>query len=103
MEGGKMNVATANWKKRNPGKNAIGSRAQVWHGNALKTRGGLTKKHLMKNPKTHKIVSKKANRAGKRAYARNRAALRASPLFKRLSANKKKSRKRSKKRRKRRR
>jgi hypothetical protein len=100
MYGGKIHADTVNWKKRNPGKNAIGSRAQVWHNNALKTRGGLTKKHLMKNPKTHKIVSKKANRAGHKAYSRNRAALRASPLFKRLSSRKKsKRRKKSRKRR----
>ena len=26
----------------------IGSRAEVWHGNAKKTRGGLTKKDLFK-------------------------------------------------------
>jgi len=36
----------------------IGSRAQVWHGTALKTSGGLTKSNLFKN-KDGRIVSKK--------------------------------------------
>jgi len=35
----------------------IGSRAEVWHGNAFKTSGGLTKSHLLKN-KSGRIVSK---------------------------------------------
>ena len=35
----------------------IGSRAQVWHGSAYKTSGGLTKKNLMQN-KAGRIVSK---------------------------------------------
>ena len=43
----------------------IGSRAEVWHGTAKKTSGGLTKKDLKKN-KYGKIVSKKmSNRAKK--------------------------------------
>jgi len=36
----------------------IGSRAQVWHGTALKTSGGLTKSNLFQN-KDGRIVSKK--------------------------------------------
>ena len=36
----------------------IGSRAQVWHGNAKMTSGRLTKEHLHKN-KLGRIVSKK--------------------------------------------
>ena len=36
----------------------VGSKAQVWHGNADKTTGGLEKKNLMKN-KHGRIVSKK--------------------------------------------
>ena len=36
----------------------FGSRAQVWHGTAKKTTGGLTKKDLMKN-KHGRIVSRK--------------------------------------------
>jgi hypothetical protein len=35
----------------------MGTRAQVWHGTAYKTSGGLTKKNLMKN-KSGRIVSK---------------------------------------------
>jgi hypothetical protein len=34
----------------------IGSRAQVWHGTAKKTSGGLTKTHLMMN-KHGRVVS----------------------------------------------
>ena len=34
-----------------------GSRAQVWHGTAYKTSGGLTKHHIMQN-KNGRIVSK---------------------------------------------
>ena len=39
---------------------SIGSRAQVMHGNARKTSGGLTKKQLKYN-KQGKIVSRKAS------------------------------------------
>jgi hypothetical protein len=35
----------------------IGTRAQVWHGTAYKTTGGLTKSNIMKN-KSGRIVSK---------------------------------------------
>ena len=37
---------------------STGSRAQVWHNNAKKTKGGLSKKDLKKN-KHGRIVSKK--------------------------------------------
>ena len=37
---------------------AVGSRAQVYHGVAHHTTGGLTKKDLKMNPKTGEIVSK---------------------------------------------
>lgn len=43
-----------------PIKQLIGSRAQVMHGNAKKTSGGLTKTQLKYN-KQGKIVSKKAS------------------------------------------
>jgi len=43
----------------------IGSRASVWHGNAKKTSGGLTKKHLMMN-KHGRIVSRKRHTQAKR-------------------------------------
>jgi hypothetical protein len=42
-----------------------GSRAQVWHGTAKKTSGGLTKSNLMKN-KHGRIVSKKKHASGKK-------------------------------------
>ena len=43
----------------------IGSRAQVWHGTAYKTVGGLTKKHLMYN-KYGRIVSRRKHATAKR-------------------------------------
>ena len=43
----------------------FGSRAEVWHGNAKKTTGGLTKKGLMKN-KHGEIVSKKKHFTAKK-------------------------------------
>lgn len=43
----------------------VGSRAQVWHGTARKTSGGLTKGDLMKN-KDGRIVSKKKHNTAKR-------------------------------------
>lgn len=42
-----------------------GSRAQVWHGTAHKTSGGLIKSDLMKN-KHGRIVSKKKHNTAKR-------------------------------------
>ena len=45
---------------------SIGSRAQVMHGNAKMTGGGLKKKDLKYN-KHGKIVSKKASRAAKKS------------------------------------
>jgi hypothetical protein len=43
----------------------IGSRAQVWHGTAHKTSGGLTKAHLVMN-KWGRIVSKKKHVTARR-------------------------------------
>ena len=43
----------------------MGSRAQVWHGTAYKTSGGLTKHHLMQN-KAGRIVSKDKHNTAKR-------------------------------------
>jgi hypothetical protein len=51
----------------------VGSRAQVWHGTALKTSYGkdaLMKKDLHYNAKTGRIVSKKKHFTAKREYAR---------------------------------
>ena len=42
----------------------VGSRAQVWNGNAKKTSGGLTKKDLFK--KKGRIRSKKASKKAKK-------------------------------------
>ncbi len=43
----------------------VGSRAQVWHGTAKKTSGGLTKKDLKKT-KDGRIVSRKKSEAMKK-------------------------------------
>jgi hypothetical protein len=42
-----------------------GTRAQVWHGTAKKTSGGLTKSSLMKN-KHGRIVSRRKHASGKK-------------------------------------
>lgn len=61
--------------KRNTRKNniyggnrmqTVGSKAQVWHGNAKHTSGGLTRKDLMKTKKG-RVVSRKKHAAGKKA------------------------------------
>ena len=46
-----------------------GSRAQVWHGTAKKTSGGLTKTALMMN-KHGRIVSRKKHASGKKTIKR---------------------------------
>lgn len=45
---------------------AVGSHAEVWHGTAKHTSGGLEKKHLMKN-KHGRIVSKRKHALGKKS------------------------------------
>ena len=47
----------------------IGSRAEVFHGNADKTAGGLAKKDLMM--KDGRIVSKAASKAAKKSLKKN--------------------------------
>ena len=47
----------------------FGSKAQVFHGTAKKTRGGLVKKDLMKTKKG-RIVSRKQHAAGVKAVKR---------------------------------
>lgn len=47
----------------------VGSKAQVWHGKAKHTSGGLTRKDLMKT-KAGRIVSRKKHAAGKKAINR---------------------------------
>ena len=54
----------------NKKQKTIGSRAEVFHGTALKTSGGLTKDKLMKN-KHGRIVSIKKHEAGKRFIKAN--------------------------------
>ena len=44
----------------------FGSKAQVWHGTAKKTSGGLTKSNLMKN-KHGRIVSRRKHTMGKKS------------------------------------
>ena len=48
---------------------AVGTKAQVYHGTAKHTSGGLTRKDLMKTKKG-RIVSRKKHAAGKRALKR---------------------------------
>jgi hypothetical protein len=43
----------------------VGSRAQVWHGTAKKTSGGLTKKDLKMNKHGHIVSKKMSDRAKK--------------------------------------
>lgn len=47
----------------------VGTKAQVYHGTAKHTSGGLTRKDLMKTKKG-RIVSKKKHAAGKKALKR---------------------------------
>jgi hypothetical protein len=48
---------------------AVGSKAEVYHGTAKHTAGGLRKHDLMKT-RSGRIVSKKQHKAGKRAIKR---------------------------------
>uniref|UniRef100_A0AB39J6S0 Uncharacterized protein n=1 Tax=Florenciella sp. virus SA2 TaxID=3240092 RepID=A0AB39J6S0_9VIRU len=52
-------------KKKSGFKKTVGSRAEVFHGTAKKTSGGLMKKDLMKN-KSGAIVSKKKHLTAKK-------------------------------------
>jgi len=52
---------------------AVGTKAQVWHGTAKHTSGGLKKTDLMKTRKG-RIVSKKKHAAGKKALKQLRKA-----------------------------
>ena len=55
-------------KKSNKKKiKKVGSRAEVFHGNATQTSGGLTKDKLMKN-KENRIISIKASQSAIRCY-----------------------------------
>ena len=57
--------------RQNGGMMTVGSHAQVYHGTAKHTSGGLTKKDLMKTKKG-RVVSKKKHAAGLKAIKRLR-------------------------------
>ena len=50
---------------------AVGSKAEVFHGTAKHTSGGLTRKDLMRHK--HRIISRKKHAAGKKAIKHLRA------------------------------
>lgn len=64
-----MGSTRRNRRQDGGGMKTVGTKAQVWHGTAKKTSGGLTKKDLMKTKKG-RIVSKKKHAAGKKALKR---------------------------------
>ena len=59
-------VSSNSTRKQRGGMATVGTKAQVYHGTAKHTSGGLTRKHLMKTKKG-RIVSRKKHAAGKRA------------------------------------
>jgi len=61
------------FKKRSEKAATVGTKAQVFHGTAKRTSGGLTRSDLMKTKKG-RIVSKRKHAAGKTAIRRLRAA-----------------------------
>ena len=68
MDGGKRktNKKSRSSTMMNENIPAVGSKAQVWHGTAKHTSGGLTKAKLMKTKKG-RIVSKAKHALGKKA------------------------------------
>jgi hypothetical protein len=74
----------------NDKKATVGSRAQVMHGTADHTSGGLKKSDLKYNA-YGKIVSKAASAAGHKAYARNKDKM-ATPYGRRRSTRSSKRR-----------
>jgi len=76
MEGGRRRRHTKTRKNRmmyGGAVKSVGTKAQVWHGNAKHTSGGLTKKDLMKT-KRGRIVSRKKHTLGKKALKNLRKA-----------------------------
>jgi hypothetical protein len=76
-----------------------GSRAQVWHGNAYKTAGGLTKKDLVKNKhgrivsKAKHVTAKKEKRLEKHGYTAKKGKFGAVKIEKKTARKSRKSRK----------
>ncbi len=66
MEAPKMETAPGPSAAQTGGSRAIGTRAEVMHGSAHHTSGGLTRKDLKYN-KHGRIVSRKASERGKKA------------------------------------
>ena len=67
----------------------VGSRAEVWHGTAKKTSGGLLKKDLKKN-KRGRIVSKKMSNRAKKEKRLEKAGYKTKKgVFKKFKAKKK--------------
>jgi len=64
--GGLLKGGAKTQKTRKMKMPAVGSKAQVWHGSAKHTSGGLTRKDLMKHK--GRIVSKKKHALGKKAF-----------------------------------
>jgi hypothetical protein len=64
QSGGQMNTQTMP-KMMGGAKSAVGSKAQVWHGTAHHTSGGLTKKDLMKHK--GRIISRRKHALGRKA------------------------------------
>jgi len=61
-----MNSVQSGGRRRTARKgSAVGSKAQVWHGNADHTSGGLHKSDLMKHK--GRIISRKKHALGKKA------------------------------------
>ena len=99
--GGKRHKKHTRSKKSSHGDvKTTGSRAEVFHGTAKHTRGGLKKADLFKN-KYGRIVSKKASKSAKKNFSKNLPKkLRATPFKKGHTGKKRRTtRRRSKSRR----
>jgi hypothetical protein len=70
MAGGRRTRKNRGNRMEGGAKMASGSKAQVWHGTARHTPGGLTKKDLMRHK--GKIVSRRKHAAGLKAIRKLR-------------------------------
>lgn len=70
MAGGRRTRKNRGGNMHGGAKMATGSKAQVWHGTARHTSGGLTKKDLMRHK--GKIVSRRKHAAGLKAIRKLR-------------------------------